>query len=127
MKTKTELAADMTQFYGTEAYHRIMPGVVLTDGAKYVFTETETLNVAMDIARMQPDLKHNRSLRQAQFWRFERTQGKQFRLVCTNGNDDATPAITKDYDGIECPLDEFKIFVMPNDSATQVMLLPTEY
>lgn len=127
MKTKDQITAELAQFYGTEAYHRIAPGVVLTDGAKFVFTETDTLKVAQDIASLQPELKRHRSLRQAQFWTFERVDGAKFKLVCTNGNDDAKPAVEREYEGVACPLDQFKIFVMPNDGSTQVMLLPSEY
>ena len=39
MKTKEEILSGLSQFYGTEKYHRfsvLFPNLVLTDGAKYL-------------------------------------------------------------------------------------------
>lgn len=126
MKTKEQITEELKGFYGTEAYHELEPGIMLTDGAKFVFVETGTIAVAQAIAKLQPTLKKSRSLRQAQFWTFKRVDGPKFKLTCTNGSDAKHIAVDQDYDNIACPLDMFEIYVMPNGS-DQVMLLPSEY
>lgn len=115
---------DLTQFTGTEAYHRwsmLFPRIVLTDGTKYLAEEAGAYWLMDVIASHIPSIKGDyfaiATLEKAK-------KNWKFALA------DDVPA-TKVYakqtiEFSDFPLDEIKLYVIKQDDLW-VILLPSEY
>ena len=123
MKPKSEIKQALRQFTGTEAWHRHLPGVLLTDGAKYLAEECGAYWLMDVIASHIPSIPHDETFTIAQL-----TVNPMNKAFFTLADD--APA-TKIYANqsisyTDFPLDEVKLYVI-REGNEWVILLPSEY
>lgn len=123
MKPKSEIKQTLRQFTGTEAWHRHLPGVLLTDGTKYLAEECGAYWLMDVIASHIPSVPKDETFTVAQLT--VNTMNKAFFTLA-----DDSPA-TKIYASqsisyTDFPLDEIKLYVI-REGDEWVILLPSEY
>lgn len=123
MKFKSEIKQTLRQFTGTEAWHRHLPGVFLTDGTKYLAEECGAYWLMDVIASHIPSVPKDETFTVAQLT--VNTMNKAFFTLA-----DDSPA-TKIYASqsisyTDFPLDEIKLYVI-REGDEWVILLPSEY
>ena len=120
-KERTLQASDLTQFTGTEQWHRhgINRAVVFTDGAKYVADTAGAWWLLDEIAIIQ---LHNRRIAGEAFqvWKLIVHDDRSAALTCDDGN--GTVVYTKRIPFTDFPLEEITFYFTDN-----VILLPCEY
>ena len=123
---------DLSQFYGTENYHRwsaLFPNIYLTDGVQYV-AENGGQNGAfwlMDaIASHQPNALKIPELSEIQFWTLTVNPDKSAELVCQIDSD-RKPSIVQKIGYTDFDLPEIKLWVAPADTHNYVIYLPSEH
>ena len=128
MKTKEEILKDLTQYYGTEHWYAVVPGLTMTDGVKYLCEAAECFWLIDAIASWQGKARKSKALKDAQFWSFKLTSlnPRQGVLECGSGSRKAKPVITQKIESTDFPLDNIQLYCMPSGS-DWVILLPSEY
>lgn len=129
MKTAQEIEAGLTNFYGTEAYHRLsalFPRVVATDGVKWLAENAECFWLMDIIASHQAEIKQKRSIQGLQVWQLTKKQGGGCQVVCTNGNKRAREVVHQDVPMTDFPLGTIRLYCEPQEDL-QVILLPGEH
>ena len=127
MKTATEITNELSNFYGTEAYHRfsiLFPNVVLTDGANWL--ANNGFGWLMDcIASWQPKALKDPMLREFQLWVLKVNPDKSAVLSCERDTNDV--AFKQKIPYTDCPLPELKLYCNPVDETLRCILLTSEY
>jgi len=130
MLNATELQNTLSGFYGTDGYHKltIFPGIVGTDGVKYLAQKAECFWLIDEIAIAQRTVPAVRKLEDIQFWELTVADRKAV-LVCNE--DEGKPVYTKEIGFTDFPLPSQKIWVAaggdPDGKVFKVMMLPSEY
>lgn len=114
------LTQTLPQFTGTERYYRLYPGVLLTDGAKYLADEAEAYWLLDVIWSHMPRVPKDEWFVCAKLERHH--EGASFTLEDGNGGVYAQQAISY----TDFPLEEVTLYVARQDSVW-VVLLPSEY
>lgn len=114
------LAQTLPQFTGTERYYRLYPGVLLTDGAKYLADEAEAYWLLDVIWSHLPSVQEDEWFVCARLER--QREGAHFTLGDGNGGVYAQQAIAY----TDFPLNEITLYVAKQDGLW-IVLLPSEY
>ncbi|MBX7210408.1 MAG: hypothetical protein K1X78_19005 [Verrucomicrobiaceae bacterium] len=120
MTQKTLTKADLSQFTGTEQWHRhgIARNVLYTDGAQYVAESAGAYWLLDEIAFAQ-------SIRDVaaeafQVWRLKVNPGHSATLTCDDGNSQIR--FSRHIEYTDFPLEEIAFYFADN-----IILLPSEY
>jgi hypothetical protein len=116
----TVLAQTLPQFTGTERYYRLYPGLLLTDGARYLADEAEAYWLLDVIWSHLPSVPKGEWFVCAKLERKE--EGASFTLGDGNGGVYARQAIPY----TDFPLEEVTLYAARQDNVW-VLLLPSEY
>jgi hypothetical protein len=125
--TAAELESGLTQFYGTESYHKfsiLFKNLVLTDGTKYLAEKADALWLMDIIGSYQPKCLKDPMLRDFQLWTLKVEESK---AVVTCERDNNNVAFKQNIPYTNFPLNSIKLYVMPLSATTYVIMLPTEY
>jgi hypothetical protein len=113
---------DLSQFYGTEEYHRwsiLFPRFVLTDGAKYLAEQAGAYWLMDAIASYK-----QRYVKEGFAVAHLKKAKKGWVLTIDDGNDNVLAKQKIEYS--DFPLDEIKLYAVQSGDLW-VMMLPTEY
>ena len=123
MKTKPEIKQALRQFTGTEAWHRHLPGVLLTDGAKYLAEECGAYWLMDVIGSHLPSVPKDETFTVAQL-----TVNPMNKAFFTLADDSPATKIyaNQSISYTDFPLDEVKLYVI-REGDGWVILLPSEY
>lgn len=123
MKTKSEIKQALRQFTGTEAGHRHLPGVLLTDGAHYLAEECGAYWLMDVIASHIPSVPKDETFTVAQL-----TVNHMNKAFFTLADDSPATKIyaNQSISYTDFTLDEVKLYVI-REGKEWVILLPSEY
>jgi hypothetical protein len=128
MKTASEITSGLSNFYGTQGYHRLTlsPKLLATDGVRWLAENAECFWLLDEIANAQslPVIQRNQRLQEMQFWTLEVT-GSKAVLTCEEDSD--MPVWSKNIDYTDFPLNTIKLYVAPLDETRFVVMCPSEY
>lgn len=120
--TPAELLGDLAQFSGTEAYHRTHPGLLATDGAKYLADAAGAywlLDIVWSVLSKIAD----------EFAVLELTRGEgssHAEVVIHDGREPKTVYHQQAIPYTDFPLLSIKLYVQEN-GLERVVMLPGEY
>ena len=117
-------AKQLTQFSGTENYYRIMPNVLMTDGAKFVADKAGAYWLMTAIASYLPDFTNKETFIVANLKVKLTATASTALLKLDDGNDNILAEQFIEYTDFE--LDELKLYACYNGDVWVVML-PREY
>jgi hypothetical protein len=120
--TADEIAAELSGFYGTEAYHKfnLFAPVLLTDGAAFLAKEAGCFWLMDIIASAVTHYRDNGFA----VVRFDCADGAG---VVTIENGNGRVLYTQEIEHTDFPMDRADLFVAPADERTWVIMLPSEY
>ncbi len=120
----TTWANELNNFSGTERYYRIMPNVLMTDGAKFVADKAGAYWLMTAIASYLPEFTNKETFIVANL-KVTRTATACIALLkLDDGNDNLLAEQFIEYTDFE--LDEFKLYACYNGDVW-VIMLPKEY
>ena len=119
MLTRKEIEAGLPQFTGTEHYYRHQPGVLLTDGAKWLAESAECYWLYDIVWSVKPilDKRWFAAVRLT-------VKDNQGEVTIDDGNDNVL--YTQHIDYTDFPLPKIKLFVAGSEEG-EVIMLPSEY
>ena len=120
----TQWSEQLSQFSGTEHYYRIMPTVLMTDGAKFVADNGEAYWLMTAIASYLPDFTNTESFIVANLTVTRTATACSALLKLDDGNDNVLVEQHIAYTDFE--LDEIKFYACYTGD-TWVIMLPREY
>ena len=119
---KDQLLEALRNFYGTEHYYRHMPGLVITDGVKFLADEAGAYWLLDMVWSHMPSIPKSEGFVLV-------TLKKSGRSAVFQMQDDDPPqnVYAKQYIGFtDFPLDEIKMYLAATEDRF-VLMLPTEY
>jgi hypothetical protein len=121
MTKKTLTKADLSQFTGSEQWHRhgLARDVLFTDGAKHVADAGGAYWLLDEIALAQRGDKRV-AAEEFQFWKLTVKEDKTATLTCDDGNGNIV--FTKTIEFTDFPLEEIALYY-----TNKAILLPREY
>jgi hypothetical protein len=122
-----DLRSGLTQFNGTETYHRfsiLYANVVCTDGAIWLAEKAECYWLMELIASYQKKCLKDESLSHIQFWTLKVNPDKSATIICERDTDDVF--LTQEIPYTDFPISEQKLYV-GREGSLSVILLPSEY
>ena len=117
-------ANELHNFSGTEHYYRIMPNILMTDGAKFVADKGEAYWLITAIASYLPNFTQNESFIVANLTVTRTATACTALLKLDDGNDNILAEQFIEYTDFE--LDEIKFYACYTGDAW-LLMLPTEY
>ncbi|MEN9897018.1 MAG: hypothetical protein RLZZ66_667 [Pseudomonadota bacterium] len=120
----TEWAKQLSQFSGTENYYRIMPNVLMTDGAKFVADNGEAYWLMTTIASYLPEFTEKETFIVATLQVTRTATSSHAILKLNDGNDNILAEQFIEYTDFE--LDEIKLYACYNGDMW-VIMIPREY
>ena len=117
-------AQQLSQFSGTENYYRIMPNVLMTDGAKFVADNGEAYWLMTAIASYLPDFTNKETFIVANLKVTLTATASTALLKLDDGNDNVLAEQFIEYTDFE--LNELKLYACYNGDVW-VVILPREY
>ena len=120
----TQWANELHNFSGTEHYYKIMPNVLMTDGAKFVADNGEAYWLMTAIASYLPQFKNTESFIVANLQVSNIGHARSALLKLDDGNDNVLAEQFIEYTDFE--LDEIKFYACDTGD-TWVIMLPREY
>ena len=120
----TQWANELHNFSGTEHYYRIMPNILMTDGAKFVADNGEAYWLMTAIASYLPQFKNAESFIVANLQVNNIGHARTALLKLDDGNDNVLAEQFIEYTDFE--LDEIKFYACYTGN-TWVIMLPREY
>ena len=117
-------AKQLTQFSGTENYYRIMPNVLMTDGAKFVADNGEAYWLMTTIASYLPEFNEKETFIVATLQVTRTATSSHAILKLDDGNDNILAQQFIEYTDFE--LDEIKLYACYSGDMW-VTMLPSEY
>ena len=117
METKNKI--DLSQFYGTEAYHRTFmfnPSLVHTDGVQYFADQAGCFWFLDIVATEIHPLTKKEPFLSIKFW----ANGGEASITVEDG--DLKPVFVKGIEHTDCPDGEYEFFLTDN-----VLMLTSEY
>ena len=125
---KTLKATDLNEFTGTEGYHQWSPGIVATEGAKYV-AETGEADWLLDlIASHQLEIRRHHPDVDFQVWHLRKNKTGGAVATCEDG--DGHVVVTQRLEYPDFPLSEVTLWVEPGECGgrpVSVIELPSEH
>ena len=120
--TKDQLLEELRNFYGTEHYYRHMPGLVITDGVKFL-ADAAGAYWLLDMV-----WSHMPSIPKSEGFVLVTLKRTHHRAVFQMQDDDPPQNVyaTQDIECADFPLDEIKMYLIRDESGF-VLLLQTEY
>ena len=122
--TTTLWSQQLSQFSGTEHYYRIMPNVLMTDGAKFVADNGEAYWLMTAIASYLPQFKNTESFIVANLQVSNTGNSRSALLKLDDGNDNIL--IEQHIAYTDFALDEMKLYACYTGD-NWVIMLPREY
>lgn len=120
--TPAELLGDLAQFSGTEAYHRTHPGLLATDGAKYLADVAGAYWLLDIVWSVLPKINDEFAVLE-----LTREEGSSRAVVVIHdGREPATTYHRQDIPYTDFPLPTTKLYVQQN-GRERVVMLPSEY
>ena len=120
----TQWAQQLSQFSGTENYYRIMPNVLMTDGAKFVADKGEAYWLMTAIASYLPEYTSKETFILATLNVTHTATSRQAILKFDDGNENVLAQQYIEYTDFELP--EIKFYACYNGDMW-VIMLPREY
>jgi hypothetical protein len=120
----TQWAQQLSQFSGTEHYYRIMPTVLMTDGAKFVADNGEAYWLMTAIASYLPQFKNTEPFIVADLQVSNTENSRTALLKLEDGNENILVEQHIAYTDFE--LNEIKFYACDTGDAW-VIMLPREY
>jgi hypothetical protein len=120
----TQWAKQLTQFSGTENYYRIMPNVLMTDGAKFVADNGEAYWLMTDLAAHCAEFTEKETFIVATLQVTRTATSSHAILKLDDGNDNILAQQFIEY--TDFPLDEIKLYACYNGDMW-VIMIPREY
>ena len=120
----TQWANELHNFSGTEHYYRIMPNVLMTDGAKFVADKGEAYWLMIAIASYLPQFKNTESFIVANLQVSNTGNSRSALLKLDDGNDNIL--IEQHIAYTDFALDEMKLYACYTGD-NWVIMLPREY
>ena len=117
-------ANELHNFSGTEHYYRIMPNILMTDGAKFVADKGEAYWLITAIASYLPNFTQNESFIVANLTVTRTATACTALLKLDDGNDNILAEQFIEYTDFE--LDEIRFYACYTGDAW-LLMLPTEY
>ena len=117
-------AQQLSQFSGTENYYRIMPNVLMTDGAKFVADNGEAYWLMTTIASYLPEFTEKETFIVATLQVTRTATSSHAILKLDDGNDNILAQQYIEYTDFE--LDEIKLYACYNGDMW-VIMIPREY
>jgi hypothetical protein len=128
MLTPAEITSGLSNFHGTERYHRLTlsPKLLATDGVAWLAENAQCFWLIDEImlAQTLPEIRRNKCLQEMQFWSLK-VHGSKAVLVCEEDTD--KPVYKKNINYTDFPLNEIKFYVAPLDENRMVIMLTSEY
>lgn len=124
MKTAKEIEDGLKNFFGTEAYHRLYPNILITDGVKWLYVNAGCGWLLDIIWSYQSQCKKDPMLRCMQFWTLTVNDDKTATVICER--DTGNLAIRQEITFTDFPLKEMKLWVQES-GGSYIVLLPSEY
>jgi hypothetical protein len=121
--TNTQALNNLNQFTGTENHYR-HPGILYTDGIKFLAENADCFWLIDTIASYQPAVRQNQRLNEFQLWNLEVADHSGFSsgvLTCMDG-DSEIPFVTQQIERTDFPLPSIRLYV-----ENGVLLLPSEH
>ena len=129
MKDTIEIEMNLSQFSGTEQYHRnpFHGKFLYSDGVRYLAEAAGAYWLLDLLASYQPQLaKHkDQRLHQMQFWNLKINPDHSATATC-RADSDVPPAVTQQIEFSDFPLPEIDIWVI-QDQLGMLAILKTEY
>ena len=120
----TQWSEQLSQFSGTEHYYKIMPNVLMTDGAKFVADNGEAYWLMTAIASYLPNFTNTESFIVANLQVNNTGHARTALLKLDDGNDNVLAEQFIEYTDFE--LDEIKLYACDTGDMW-VIMLPREY
>jgi hypothetical protein len=120
----TSWSEQLSQFSGTEHYYRIMPTVLMTDGAKFVADNGEAYWLMTAIASYLPQFKNTEPFIVADLQVTNIGNSRTALLKLEDGNENVLAQQYIEYTDFE--LDEMKLYACYTGEMW-VIMLPREY
>ena len=117
-------AQQLSQFSGTENYYRIMPNVLMTDGAKFVADKGGVYWLMTTIASYLPEFTEKETFIVANLTVSRSESSCTALLKLDDGNDNILATQFIEYTDFE--LDEIKLYACYNGDMW-VIMIPREY
>ena len=119
--TPDELHLNLAHFSGTEHYHRTHPGLLATDGAKYLADQAEAywlLDIIWSVLSKITD----------EFAVLELSvqENRRAAVVIHDGREPQTSYHEQDIPWTDFPLERIKLYIQQNGQG-RVVMLPSEY
>ena len=119
----TELEFGLDRFSGTEHWYKhFMPGILYTDGIKYLADKAKAYWFIDVIASWQTEEKVAKEM--FQVWIIKVNDDKSAVITCEDGN--YNKITEQKIGGTDFPLKEYKVYLV-NDGEHKVILLTGEY
>ena len=122
--TTTLWSQQLSQFSGTEHYYKIMPNVLMTDGAKFVADNGEAYWLMIAIASYLPNFTNTESFIVANLTVTNTGSSRSALLKLDDGNDNIL--IEQHIAYTDFALDEMKLYACYTGD-NWVIMLPREY
>ena len=120
----TQWAQQLSQFSGTDHYYKIMPNVLMTDGAKFVADNGGAYWLMTDLAVHCAELTEKETFIVATLQVTRTATSSHAILKLDDGNDNILVEQIIEY--TDFPLDEIKLYACYNGDMW-VIMLPREY
>jgi len=122
MKTKEQILADLSQFYGTTQYFRISPLLVLTDGMKYLCDSCECYWLADICASILTDKKIAAYCKRQSPVVVRIVKTDKGGAVVSIGANPKKPVYTQEIEGADFPLESYEFYMGDNGNFFVLLL-----
>ncbi len=119
--TPDELHQHLAHFSGTERYYRTHPGLLATDGAKYLADEAEAYWLLDIIWSVLPKITDEFAVLELSV-----QENRRAAVVIHDGREPRTSYHEQDIPWTDFPLEHIKFYIQQNGHE-RVVMLPSEY
>ena len=119
--TPGELCRNLAQFSGTERYYRTHPGLLATDGAKYLADQAEAYWLLDIIWSVLPKITDEFAVLELSV-----QDNRRAAVVIHDGREPQTSYHEQDIPWTDFPLEQMKLYIQQNGHE-RVVMLPSEY
>ena len=116
-----ELHQHLAQFSGTERYHRTHPGLLATDGAKYLADQAGAYWLLDIIWSVLPKIDDDFAVVELSV-----QENRRAAVVIHDGREPQTNYHKQDIPWTDFPLERIKLYIQQNERE-RVVMLPSEY
>ena len=119
--TPDELHQHLAHFSGTERYHRTHPGLLATDGAKYLADQAEAYWLLDIIWSVLPKIADEFAVLELSV-----QDNRRAAVVIHDGREPQTSYHEQSISRTDFPLEQVKLYIQQNGHE-RVVMLPSEY